>query len=113
MLSLYARNIGISEMPWKCPLGPHAGVCKGAGCACGASVAPSCGGVGAAECGFVCTGPPVPCCFGNNVAPLEPFYAEGTHAKLNYIAAYQVHIRARLASLDSRIAFVLPFCDPV
>ncbi len=58
------------------------------------------------ECGFVCTGPPVPCCFGNNVAPLEPFYAEGTHAKLNYIAAYQVHIRARLSSFDSRIAYV-------
>ena len=103
----------MSGHAFEMPTWPHAGVCKGAGCACGHSVAPSCGGVGAAECGFVCTGPPVPCCFGNNVAPLEPFYAEGTHAKLNYIAAYQVLVRALVSSRDSWRAYMPFFRDPV
>lgn len=63
------------------------GVCKGGSCACGAggTQAPSCG---SGRCDAKCAGAPVPCCFGTDVSALMPAYAEGTHAKINYVAAY-------------------------
>ena len=62
------------------------GVCKGGSCACGANArAPACGN---GRCGGQCNGTIVPCCFGADVSPLEPYYNEGTHAKVNYLAAY-------------------------
>ncbi len=63
------------------------GVCKGDSCACGSmgDEAPSCG---AGKCGKNCNGTKVPCCFGEDVTPLVPTMTEGTHAKVNYIAAY-------------------------
>jgi hypothetical protein len=66
------------------------GVCKGAGCACGGASAPSCAPQNRTDrCAADCTGPVVPCCFGADVTDLQPYYDEGTHAKVNYIAAYQ------------------------
>jgi hypothetical protein len=64
------------------------GVCKGAGCACSNYSAPSCG-AGSGRCSTACAGPVVPCCFDNDVSPLVPFYEEGTHARINYVASYQ------------------------
>ena len=72
------------------------GVCKGASCACGGSSTrgPSCAPQGEADrCGSVgsttCTGESVACCMGSDVERLVPFYDEGTHAKLNYLAAFE------------------------
>ena len=66
------------------------GVCKGAGCACSNYTANSCEPDGApGTCATSCTGASVPCCFGNDVTPLIPYYEEGTHARINYIASYQ------------------------
>ena len=55
------------------------GVCRGDGCACGDSKAPSCGG---GHCDNACSGPIVPCCFGNDVTDLQPFYSHGSDAKV-------------------------------
>ena len=74
------------------------GVCKGTGCACGDSTAPSCAPQGNPEqCGgsvngTQCTGRLVRCCFGANVEDLVPFYNLGTQAVLNYWAAYQYDV---------------------
>jgi len=68
------------------------GVCKGNGCACGANStrANSCAPQNKTnQCSNDCTGPSVPCCFGNDVSSLMKYYEEGTHAKVNYIASYQ------------------------
>lgn len=66
------------------------GVCKGAGCACGNSKSKSCAPQNRTnQCSDTCTGETVPCCFGNDVSKLQPYYDEGTHAKINYIASYQ------------------------
>ena len=71
------------------------GVCRGDGCACGNSVAPSCQPQGNSEqCGgavngVACNGTVVRCCFGANVEELVEFYDLGTQALINYWAAYQ------------------------
>ena len=79
------------------------GVCKGASCGCGGSArAPSCGG---GRCGASCSGPVVPCCFGADVSPLEPFYDEGTHAKVNYFAAYNFNAAAGQWEIDESSSF--------
>ena len=82
------------------------GVCRGASCACGGSAtrAPSCAPEGApyrcgqqlAGGGAACTGDSVPCCFGNDVTRLVPFYDAGTRAKINYLAAYQFDADAQV-----------------
>ena len=70
------------------------GVCRGTGCACGDSTAPSCAPQGNAEqCGGryngqLCNGSIVRCCFGANVEELVEFYDLGTQAMVNYWAAY-------------------------
>lgn len=70
------------------------GVCKGASCACGAAgnEAPSCGG---GRCSSKCNGTRVPCCFDTDVTSLMPAYEEGTHAKLNYVAAYDFDVSSQ------------------
>jgi len=78
------------------------GVCKGTGCACGSSSAPSCGN---GKCGGTCTGATVPCCFGNDVSPLVPFYNEGSHVKLNYIASYQFDSGSKTWKIQEESAF--------
>lgn len=66
------------------------GVCKGDGCACNGATSNSCAPQNrSGQCSSTCTGPVVPCCFGADVTPLAPYYQEGTHAVINYIAAYQ------------------------
>jgi hypothetical protein len=66
------------------------GVCRGAGCACSNFTSRSCEPDGKpGTCADGCSGESVPCCFGNDVTPLQPYYAEGTHAVINYVAAYQ------------------------
>ena len=62
------------------------GVCRGSGCACGTSTAKSCAPQNqTGRCSASCTGPTVPCCFGADVSPLQPYYTEGSHARINYI----------------------------
>ena len=68
------------------------GVCKGASCACGSTHTTdfSCAPENETDrCGAHCTGAKVPCCFGADVSDLVPYYEEGTHALVNYIASYQ------------------------
>ena len=82
-----------------CSTTPHyntvIGICRGTGCACGDSTAPSCAPQGNSEScggkfnGTTCNGPIVRCCFGANVEELVPFYDAGTQAVLNYWAAYE------------------------
>ncbi|EDQ84572.1 uncharacterized protein MONBRDRAFT_12712 [Monosiga brevicollis MX1] len=96
------QNLSPSE-PCCCPVagcyvGPQfnqiIGVCKGEGCACGGATAPGCAPqgdplrCGTTSTGATCTGPAVPCCFGNNVTDLEPYYQTGSQVVLNYMAAY-------------------------
>ena len=78
------------------------GVCKGTGCACGTSTGKSCGN---GKCSNTCTGPTVSCCFGNDMTPIVPYYDEGTHAKINYIAAYQFDATAKAWSLQPDSSF--------
>ena len=78
------------------------GVCRGYGCACGNSSAKSCGD---GRCGGGCGGPMVPCCFGQDVSPLTPYYDEGTHAKVNYVAAYQFDAAAGLWRIQEQSSF--------
>jgi hypothetical protein len=93
-------QVGLSDLtPCCCPkagcnVAPQfnwiVGVCKGAGCACSNYSANSCEPDGApGTCATACSGAVVPCCFGNDVTPLVPYYDEGTHARVNYIASYQ------------------------
>ena len=68
------------------------GVCKGTDCACGSTrtSAPSCVPQGrAGSCDGSCTGPSVPCCFGNDVSKLVPYWNTGSEVVLNYLASYQ------------------------
>ena len=73
------------------------GVCKGGWkCACSSNKtqAPSCAPEGDADsCSNLgpkaCTGPAVPCCFGQDVSRLVPFYEAGTSAEINYLAAFE------------------------
>lgn len=78
------------------------GVCKNNSCACGSSTAPSCGN---GKCGGSCNGASVPCCFGNDVSPLVPFYSQGSHVKLNYIASYQFDSSAKVWRIQQESAF--------
>ena len=89
------------------------GVCKGGSCGCGAGArAPSCGG---GRCGAQCNGTVVPCCFGADVSALEPYYAEGTHARVNYLAAYNFNASAQQWQIAEDSSFntdgALPTCD--
>ena len=94
------------------------GVCKGTSCACGSTGtrANSCAPQNeTGRCAADCTGPSVPCCFGVDVSPLVPFYAEGTHAKINYLAAYEFDTSASVWALASDSSFNTdgrkPACD--
>lgn len=80
------------------------GVCRGDGCACGGATAASCGG---GKCGGGCGGPVVPCCFGVDVSDLVPYYNEGTHAVVNYIAAYEFDAAAGAWALAVRAGCVI------
>merc|ERR1711871_449131 len=87
------------------------GVCKGTGCACGDSTAPSCAPQGNAEqCGgsfngHKCNGTLVRCCFGSNVDPLVKFYDLGTQAVVNYWAAYEFDVASRVWVLQEESSF--------
>ena len=82
------------------------GVCKGKSCACGGSTANSCAPQGQGDrCGADCTGAVVPCCFGADVTPLEPYYQEGSHAVINYLAAYQFDAAAGRWALQGESSF--------
>lgn len=88
------------------------GVCKGASCACGGAStrAASCAPEGEpTRCGDArgapCSGPSVACCFGANVEPLVPYYDEGTHAVVNYIASYQFDATARVWRIVEESSF--------
>ena len=79
------------------------GVCKGGSCACGSNKtqAPSCAPEGDADsCSNLgpkaCTGPAVPCCFGQDVSRLVPFYEAGTSAEINYLAAFEFDKSAKV-----------------
>ena len=80
------------------------GVCRGAGCACSNFSAPSCG-AGSGTCAAGCGGPPVRCCFGNDVTPIVKYYDEGTHAVVNYIAAYQWNASAGMWGIAPASSF--------
>jgi hypothetical protein len=80
------------------------GVCRGAGCACSNFSAPSCG-AGSGKCSAACSGPRVPCCFDNDVTPLVPFYEEGSHARVNYIAAYQFNASTARWDISAESSF--------
>lgn len=93
-----------------CAVTPHynfvIGVCKGPSCACGSTktTAPSCG-AGSGRCDSKCSGPPVACCFGTDVTPLVPYYEEGTHAKINYLAAYNFNPSTNQWEIDQPSSF--------
>ena len=119
---------GLSESsPCCCPkkgcaaeprFGTVIGVCKGASCACGSTKtrAPSCAPQNrSGQCDTKCTGASVPCCFGQDVTPLVPFYEEGTHAVINYLAAYEFDVAAGVWTLAADSSFNtdarFPACD--
>jgi len=83
------------------------GVCKGNSCACGGHTGPSCAPQGQpTKCdGSGCTGGQVACCFGNDVSSLVPYYNEGSHAKLNYIATYQFDTSSKQWKIQSDSSF--------
>lgn len=84
------------------------GVCKGASCACGSTktTANSCAPQNRSDqCGADCTGAKVPCCFGADVSDLVPYYEEGTHALVNYVAAYQFDVGSQTWRLAADSSF--------
>lgn len=78
------------------------GVCRGEGCACGSSSAPSCGG---GRCDASCKGETVRCCFGNDVSDLVQYYDAGSEVTLNYMAAYQFNNETRMWEIQKESSF--------